>query len=68
MFLKESEIRELTGKERPSAQIRELEHLGIPYRQRRDGSLVVVRLHAEGVPDGSIRREPRLRLVNGPTS
>lgn len=67
MILSAQELVEVTARERPCAQARELEHLGIPYRRRRDGSLVVMRSHVEGESDGSIRRKPRLRLVNGPT-
>lgn len=67
MILSAQELAEVTARERPSAQRRVLDHLGIPYRRRPDGSLVVMRSHVEGESDGSIRRKPRLRLVNGPT-
>lgn len=61
MLLTAQEIAELTGRSRPGWQARELDHLGIPYRQRSDGSLVVLRIHVEGTQDRP-RREPQLRL------
>lgn len=42
MFLDPDQLRELTGRLRSDAQRRELEHLGVPFRVRRDGSLVVL--------------------------
>ena len=42
MLLTPDQLVELTGKRRSDSQRRELEHLGIPYRVRRDGSLVVL--------------------------
>jgi len=61
MLLTPAEIEELTHKERPSWQARELDHLGIPYRQRSDGSLVVLRAHVEATQDRP-RRQPQVRL------
>lgn len=64
MILTPQELIELTHAERPSAQRRELEHLGIAARPRRDGTLVVlwddVRASKEAAPK---RREPQLRLA-----
>ena len=40
-------LRELTGHSRSDAQRRELAHMGIPFRVRRDGSLAVLRSHVE---------------------
>lgn len=58
-----AELRDLTGLERPSYQARELDHLGIPYRARRDGTLAVLRIHVEVVPPGAtLRPEPKVRL------
>lgn len=67
MILSAQELIEVTARERPCAQARELDHLGIPYRRRRDGSLLVLRSDVEGGFSGSIKREPRLRLVHGST-
>ena len=36
------EVQMLTGKKRCNAQVRELNHMGINYRRRSDGSVVVV--------------------------
>lgn len=49
MFLTIAEITALTGHRRRDAQARELRHLGIDHQERRDGSLVVLRAHAEKV-------------------
>lgn len=60
MLLTPDELRELTGLMRPKAQARQLDHLGIPYRTRSDGTLVVLRAHLE-TPHYR-RPEPRLRV------
>lgn len=57
------ELVALTRKERHAAQARELEALGIPYRKRRDGSLVVMRADASTRPVVE-KAEPRLRFVS----
>lgn len=66
MNLSPDELVALTGKSKPSAQARELEHLGIPHKPRRDGSLVVLRVHVETGQthelSGDRRPEPRLRF------
>lgn len=41
MILTLSDLAELTGKVRRSAQARVLRHLGIPFKTRPNGSLVV---------------------------
>ena len=41
--LTQTEIAEITARERPTAQARVLAGMGIPYRRRPDGSLVVLR-------------------------
>lgn len=61
VILSAAEIEDLTHKSRPGWQARELDHLGIPYRRRSDGSLIVLRIHVEGTQD-TPRREPQLRL------
>jgi hypothetical protein len=64
--LSPDELAALTGKSKPSAQARELEHLGIPFKSRRDGSLVVLRVHVESgetqpIPN-TTRTRPRVRF------
>lgn len=46
-FLTTSELVELTGKVRHSAQIRQLRHMGIHHKTRADGSVAVLRAHVE---------------------
>lgn len=41
MWLSEARLSALTKRVRPAAQIRVLNHMGIPYRRRPDGSVVV---------------------------
>lgn len=48
--LTEAELMDLTGRRRASAQARALAAMGIAYRRRRDGSVAVLRIHAEIVP------------------
>ena len=61
MILTADELAELTARRRPAAQARELDRLGIPYRRRTDGSLVVLREIARHALQIS-ERVPRLRL------
>lgn len=46
MFLTQDEIVELTGKRRRESQRQVLNALGVVYKVRPDGSLVVARAHA----------------------
>ena len=57
-----AELKLLTGSARADAQARELEHLGIPYRKRRDGTLVVLRVHVDGTATQIGQASPALRL------
>ena len=41
-ILPREEVEKLTGKKRCNAQARELNHMGIDYRKRSDGSVVVL--------------------------
>lgn len=62
MILTPDELVALTGRKYAAAQARELEFLSIPFKPRRDGSLVVLRIHVEGTQDvRPPRREPRVR-------
>lgn len=60
--LSPSELCELTGKLRASAQARELDSMGVPYRLRRDGSVAVLRVHAEHMPGPSRDLRPEVNL------
>lgn len=66
-LLTSDELRELTGRIQSDAQARELDAMGIPYRRRRDKSLVVMRVCVEtilGLPGAKIEpNEPRLNLT-----
>lgn len=66
LVLSPQELIEVTGKKRSYAQARELDAMGVRYRRRRDGSLCVYRIHAEGPLPGSakIQAEPELQLDN----
>lgn len=67
MLLTSGELRELTERIQSDAQARELDALGIPYRRRRDKSLVVMRTSVEAVLGGYGAKiehnEPRLHLT-----
>lgn len=49
MFLTDEEIADLTKKQRHSAQVRVLRGMGIEHKIRPDGSIVVLRAHAERI-------------------
>lgn len=72
IVLTEQELVELTQKERPSAQARVLDFMGIPYKPRpggkgkdRMGSLAVLRIHVEMIaaraPGAKLPAEPALQ-------
>lgn len=67
MFLTQNEIAELTGRTQRNAQARELDAIGIPYKRRRDNSLVVLRMCVEATFGASNARiefsEPQLHLT-----
>lgn len=63
LTLSQSELEELTGKQRRSAQIRVLDALGIRFKVRPDGSLLVLRIHvANDAPSQSEPAPPALHL------
>ena len=72
MLLTTQEVRELTGLQRPSAQARALQGMGIECRRRPDGSVVVLRAVVEAVLGGGfvvpkiepLVPEPQLILRN----
>lgn len=54
--LTEDEIVEITGKKRPSAQLRELNRLMIDAKQRGDGKVIVFR---QSLPSADYSRKPK---------
>lgn len=60
MILTDQELEELTGKSRHKAQAKVLDFMGIPYKVRPDGSLVVLRVYL--APSEEKQASPRLRL------
>jgi hypothetical protein len=58
MILSPDELIVLTKRIRSDGQRRELEHLGIPYKVRRDGSVVVFKADSGKID----RPEPELHL------
>lgn len=55
VILTDTELRELTRKQRPSAQARALDFMRIPYMRRHDGSLAVFRAHLDSAIPASAR-------------
>ena len=66
MFLTPAELADLTGRTRPSAQIRWLSRAGMRYAIGADGGIKVLRAEVEQyLLSGPVQtREPVLRLVN----
>ena len=60
MFLTDEELETLTGRTRHKAQAKVLDFMGIPYKSRPDGSLVVLRVNL--APSEEKQAPPRLRL------
>lgn len=61
MFLSDTELTDLTKRKRAKAQQRQLNAMGIQYKVRADGSLVVLQAHVErlfGVQEQSTRQRP----------
>lgn len=66
IVLSPQDLVDYTTKERPSAQARVLDHMGIPYKPRPDGSLAVLWIHIEGLvgvprPGARLAAEPVLQ-------
>jgi len=59
LTLTPAELRELTGRRRADAQARSLEHMGIPYSTRPNGTLAVLRAVVERALGGTITPTPR---------
>lgn len=63
MILTPEELQTLTQRTKPAWQRRELDHLGIPYKTRSNGSLVVLWEHVRGTHNARpMLREPQVRL------
>jgi hypothetical protein len=62
IILSPQELAAYTGTDRPSVQQRELNHLGVPFKVRRDKTLIVLRVHVEGLQTQPAQRGPRVRL------
>lgn len=52
MILNQKELVELTGYKRKDAQVRALRFMGIEHLPRPDGTIAVLRAHAEAVLSG----------------
>lgn len=58
MFLSDSEVQNLTGKQRYHAQRKALALMGVQFRVRPDGRPMVVRSHVDGTIGASARKTP----------
>lgn len=66
LHLTDDELLSLTHLRRPSAQARALRVMGVPYRTRPDGTLLVGRIAAERALTGPAPAEPkRQAAANG---
>ncbi len=64
LLLSDDELEALTGRTRRNAQRRALAFMGVPYRERPDRSLAVLRSAAQAALGGAStvrRREPQLQ-------
>lgn len=60
--LTSDELYNVTGKQRPHAQLKELNHMGITYTKRLDGSPVVDRAHYERIMGVTPKtKEPKIK-------
>jgi hypothetical protein len=63
VFLDQPDIQRLTGRERPSAQRRALDQMGVAYWVRPDGRPVVARSAVEGRESGAVAVEPNWAAI-----
>lgn len=60
-FLNPLEIKQLTGKLKGQEQAKVLNKMGVSYKRRWDGEIIISRLHIEkildGLPKESVRKE-----------
>ena len=66
MFLSEDEVIELTHKRYHSAQAKELRRIGVEHKIRADGSIAVLRSHAEKVFGETVGTGDRIDAVIEP--
>ena len=64
LHLTDDELLSLTHRRRPSAQARALQVMGVPYRTRPDGTLLVSRTAAERALSGTMQIDP-VAAANG---
>lgn len=57
------QLESYTGKSRPKAQARVLCAVGVPFRVRPDGSLIVLRVHVDYETTPKEPASPALRLL-----
>jgi hypothetical protein len=62
MILSAETLQALTGKQRRSAQVRELRAMGIPHRLRSDGTPVVLEADVVASRATPAAKQPKLRL------
>jgi hypothetical protein len=62
LVLTHQDLSDLTGAFRSDAQARELTHLGIPYKIRRDGTIIVLLADLHGQTEKDRQASPALRL------
>ncbi len=65
MFLNDKELSDLTKRKRAKAQQRQLNAMGIQYKVRADGTLVVLHAHVERIFGGDAQN-PRPRRAREP--
>lgn len=65
VILSKLDLIELTGRIRWNSQARELTAMGVPYRRRSDGSIVVLREDLGHATKEKGSASPRLRLSAG---
>lgn len=68
LTLTDSEIQQITNRQRRNAQAKMLAALGIRHKVRPDGSLLVFRAAVEKLGVERSPREPQMRLRNGTTT
>lgn len=61
--LSEEEIIDITGKRQHPAQARALRYLGLDFRQRADGSIVMSRQHYEKSLGGIVEKNVRVKTT-----
>lgn len=61
LALPEHEVRELTGYERPTNQLKVLKSLGIPARRRPDNTVLVLRMHLRNAVQQAANDAPKLK-------